>query len=157
MEGGEFRRLRYTMTRITGLERWAPISRPPIPLEPHLAVNRCHSYPPQGTAADTSTWGRQETRGWRLTASRLAEPPCGEAARPGKVSLAPKPNTRMGGSVEDPRPFQGASPSTPFGAPEAMQSATPFGAPEGVRARSEAERAPSSCWAAIPRTSPQEP
>jgi len=59
----------------------------------------------------------------RLTASRFAEHPCGGAARPAKISIAPKPSTRLAPSVEDPRPFQGTSRSTPFGAPEAVQGA----------------------------------
>jgi len=61
----------------------------------------------------------------------------------------------LGGSVEDPWPFQGASPSTLFSAPEGAQGATPFGAPEGVRARSEAEGASASCWAVLSRLCPR--
>jgi len=46
--------------------------------------------------------------------------PRGQTATPLRVSQGDRA----------PRP----SPSTPFGAPEALQGATPFGAPEGVRA-----------------------
>ena len=35
--------------------------------------------------------------------------PCGGAPQPAKASIAPKPNNRLAASVEDPRPFQGAS------------------------------------------------
>jgi len=52
----------------------------------------------------------QTQRTSRLTASRYAEHPCGGGARPATTSIAPKLNTRLAGSVEDPR-----SPSTSSG------------------------------------------
>ena len=41
----------------------------------------------------------QTQRACRLTASKFAEHACDGAARPAKASIAPKPNTRLAGSV----------------------------------------------------------
>src|SRR3972149_4698601 len=59
----------------------------------------------------------------RLTAPSLAEHPCGGAARPAEVVSPRSQTTGWPRSVEDPRPFQGASRSEAEGAASSCSTA----------------------------------
>src|SRR3972149_406978 len=114
-------------------------------------MGRCFSSCEDGRVVVGMSSHHSCRRDSRLTASRYAEHPCGGAALAAKASIAPEPNTRLAGAVEDPRHGRGCfalyalQRARPWRTVECegVQGATPFGAPEGVRARREAEAAPS--------------